>query len=319
MKSVAAGLSMTVLAALTTACGGGGNDNSQVTGSSTLEPVVAGLTGYSLVWQDEFETAGLPDEAKWDYDTYRNPQWHNNELQYYTARRLENSRIESGSLKITALDEPFSSRSNWGGKQYTSTRLVTRGKAEWTYGHFEIRAKLPCAIGTWPAIWMLPSNPFKFATTCDASVPEWQGNADCDAWPNSGEIDIMEHVGFDPGVVHGTVHTKAYYWANWNQHKGSIVLPDFDQFHRYQLIWTADQITWLVDDIPYFSYVRESQDWAAWPFSEPFHLILNLAMGGNWGRAGGPIDNLALPARMEVDYVRVYASEPDGSKSLAPE
>ena len=273
-------------------------------------------TAARLIWSDEFDDASkdgrqAPRSDRWAIDIWP-ARKVNDEDQAYTARH-QNVRVESGVLILEAHQEAYQDA------QYTSARVHTKGLLDLQYGQIEVRAKLPRGQGTWPAIWMLPSNPFKFATTCDASVPEWQGNADCDAWPNSGEIDIMEHVGFDPGVVHGTVHTKAYYWANWNQHKGSIVLPDFDQFHRYQLIWTADQITWLVDDIPYFSYVRESQDWAAWPFSEPFHLILNLAMGGNWGRAGGPIDNRALPARMEVDYVRVYASEPDGSKSLAPE
>ena len=266
-------------------------------------------TAARLIWSDEFDDASkdgrqAPRSDRWAIDIWPAGKV-NDEDQAYTARH-QNVRVESGVLILEAHQEAYQDA------QYTSARVHTKGLLDLQYGQIEVRAKLPRGQGTWPAIWMLPSNPFKFATTCDASVPEWQGNADCDAWPNSGEIDIMEHVGFDPGVVHGTVHTKAYYWANWNQHKGSIVLPDFDQFHRYQLIWTADQITWLVDDIPYFSYVRESQDWAAWPFSEPFHLILNLAMGGNWGRAGGPIDNRALPARMEVDYVRVYASEPDG-------
>ena len=277
-------------------------------------PILSGIEAFQrlarpdargqLIWSDEFDDAPSGDTQGLSPERWVFERWPagkvNNEDQAYTSR-LKNARVESGALVLEAHHEAFQ------GAQYTSARVHTKGLLDLHYGQIEVRAKLPRGQGTWPAIWMLPSNPFKFATTCDASIPEWQGNGDCDAWPNSGEIDIMEQVGFDPGVIHGTVHSKAYYWARWNQHKGSIVLPDFDQFHRYQLIWTADQIIWLVDDVPYFSYVRESDDWQAWPFSEPFHLILNLAIGGDWGRAGGPIDHTMLPARMEVDYVRVYA------------
>jgi len=289
MKSVAAGLSMTVLAALTTACGGGGNDNSQVTGSSTLEPVVAGLTGYSLVWQDEFETAGLPDEAKWDYDTYRNPQWHNNELQYYTARRLENSRIENGSLKITALDEPFSSRSNWGGKQYTSTRLVTRGKAEWTYGHFEIRAKLPCAIGTWPAIWMLGSH----------TLPAEPN------WPASGEIDIMEQRGFNSAEkmkVLGTLHFQDAYAGGGPTVEQSLTSACTD-FNTYHMTWTPTEIKIGVNGGVYNTYNKPPNATPNnWPFDNPQYLLLNVAVGGTLG--GNTIRD--LPSSMEVEFVRVW-------------
>jgi len=257
----------------------------------------------SLVWSDEFEGAGSetvasPDENRWVFDVWP-PGKVNSEDQAYTDR-LKNARVAEGWLVIEAHKESY------GEAAYTSARLHTLGKLDLRYGAIEVRARLPKGQGTWPAIWMLPSDPFQFATTCDASVDSWQGNADCDAWPNSGEIDIMEHVGFDPGVVHGTVHTQAYYWAKWNQHKGSVFLDDFHDFHRYQLVWTEQQMLWLVDDIPYYSYVRSNNDWRAWPFSEPFHLILNLAIGGNWGRAGGPIDDASLPAQFAVDYVRIY-------------
>ena len=278
------------------------------------QPILSGLEIYaisgpspflkgSLVWSDEFEGAGSetvasPDENRWVFDVWP-PGKVNSEDQAYTDR-VKNARVAEGWLVIEAHKESY------GEAAYTSARLHTLGKLDLRYGAIEVRARLPKGQGTWPAIWMLPSDPFQFATTCDASVDSWQGNADCDAWPNSGEIDIMEHVGFDPGVVHGTVHTQAYYWAKWNQHKGSVFLNDFDDFHRYQLVWTEQQMLWLVDDIPYYSYVRSSNDWRAWPFSEPFHLILNLAIGGNWGRAGGPIDDASLPAQFAVDYVRIY-------------
>lgn len=258
----------------------------------------------ALIWSDEFDDGAespvqSPSIDRWQYDIWPAGKV-NSEDQTYTDR-LKNVRVEAGHLVIEAHREALA------GAAYTSGRIHTKDRLDVRYGVIEVKAKLPEGQGTWPAIWMLPSDAFKFATTCDASVGEWQGNGACDAWPNSGEIDIMEHVGFDPGVVHGTVHSKAYYWAKWNQHKGSVLVTNFTEFHRYQLIWTADKLVWLIDDIPYFSYVREGNDWESWPFNEPFHLILNLAVGGNWGRAGGPIDDDSLPARFEVDYVRVYA------------
>ena len=150
-------------------------------------PVAGVPAGWKLVWSDEFNTDGLPDARKWDYDTVRNKAgWYNDELQYYARERAENARVADGTLIITALKEKMTGAPDYGGQSYTSARLLTRGKADWTYGFFEIRAKLPCGLGTWPAIWMLG-----------------QG-AD---WPLVGEIDIMEHVGKKPGEVLGTVHT----------------------------------------------------------------------------------------------------------------
>ena len=142
--------------------------------------------GYNLVWQDEFDIAGLPSSTKWAYDTEANQTgWYNNEKQYYAAARLQNSEVKNGKLIITARKEALTSAADYGGQQYTSARLITNGKASWTYGHFEIRAKMPCGKGTWPAIWTL-------------------GTVN-DPWPANGEIDIMEHVGMDPTTVHGTI------------------------------------------------------------------------------------------------------------------
>ncbi len=192
------------------------------------------------------------------------------------------------------------------GGSYTSGRVHSSGKGDFLYGRFEVRAKLPAGMGTWPAIWMLPSDPFKYATTCGEGK-DWQGSSNCDAWPNSGEIDIMEHVGYQMDHVHGTVHTQAYYWAKWEQRKGRILVDGVDEdFHLYALEWTPDRIDIFVDDSLYFTYVNEKNGWETWPFDQPFHVILNVAIGGMWGRSGGGIDDDIFPVRMEVDYVRVY-------------
>ena len=171
---------------------------------------------------------GLPDATKWSYDIERNSAgWFNNELQYYGNARVENSRVENGMLVITARREDLSTAGlpDWSGQRYSSARLVTRDKASWTYGFIEVRAKLPCGVGTWPAIWTL-------------SMPPQTG------WPDDGEIDIMEHVGFDPGVVHGTVHTGAYNHTRGNQRSATTNVADAcNEFHRYQMTWSASRIT----------------------------------------------------------------------------
>ncbi|MDH3409515.1 MAG: glycoside hydrolase family 16 protein, partial [Gammaproteobacteria bacterium] len=188
----------------------------------------------------------------------------------------------------------------------TSGRVHSMGKGDFLYGRFEVRAKLPNGKGTWPAIWMLPSDPYKYATTCEAGE-DWQGSPTCDAWPNSGEIDIMEHVGYQMGHVHGTVHNEAYYWAKWEQRKGRILIDGVDEdFHVYALEWTPERIDIFADGSRYFMYVNEGTGWNVWPYDQPFHLILNVAVGGMWGRSGGGIDDTIFPQRMLVDYARVY-------------
>ncbi|MBA4766659.1 MAG: glycoside hydrolase family 16 protein [Porphyrobacter sp.] len=246
--------------------------------------------GYALVWSDEFDTPGLPDPAKWKYDTFRNQEgWFNNEKQYYAAGREKNARVVNGRLVIEAHAEDISSAryADWGKQKYTSARLITQGLGDWTYGFFEIRAKLPCGRGTWPAIWMLPSDP---------SVK----------WPAGGEIDIMEHVGFDPGVIHHSIHTSAFNFSRGTQKTSSHTVPDAcDAMHKYQLLWTADFMLFGVDDQPKLLFKKESDKEARWPFDKPQHLLLNIAVGGNWGGQKG-VDDAAFPAQMEVDYVRVY-------------
>ncbi|HEX6637911.1 MAG TPA: glycoside hydrolase family 16 protein [Steroidobacteraceae bacterium] len=241
-----------------------------------------------MVWSDEFDTPGLPDTGKWDYDIDRNSAgWYNNELQYYANARLENSRVENGNLVLTARREDLTTLPDWGGQHYSSARLLTRGKATWTYGFIEIRAKLPCGRGTWPALWMLSAPP---QTT----------------WPDDGEIDIMEHVGFDPGVVHGTMHTAAYNHTRNNSRTATTTVADAcTAFHKYQLTWTANQIKVGVDDRNYYQYSNDHSGNAEWPFDSPQYLILNVAVGGDWGGQMG-VDDSIFPVQMEVDYVRVY-------------
>lgn len=252
---------------------------------------------WRLVWSDEFEGDSL-DLEKWSFNIWP-ARKVNDEDQAYTDR-ARNIRIEDGKLVIEAHKEDYD------GASYTSGRIHSSGKGDFLYGRAEVRAKLPRGMGTWPAIWMLPSDPFRYATTCGAGT-DWQGIADCDAWPNSGEIDIMEHVGYQMGHVHGTVHNEAYYWLKWEQRKGRILLDDVDQdFHVYALEWTPERIDIFADDTHYFTYVNEGTGWRAWPYDHPFHLILNVAVGGMWGRSGGGIDDSIFPQQMEVDYVRVY-------------
>jgi beta-glucanase (GH16 family) len=274
--------------------------------AKTGEPVLHGLVirqktqdtrNWQVVWADEFDYQGAPDSKKWSFDEWP-ARKVNDEDQTYTSR-AKNARVKDGKLIIQAHKEKFL------GAEYTSARIHSLGKGDFLYGKVDVRAKLPAGQGTWSAIWMLPSDPFRYASNCQTGN-DWQGSDDCDAWPNSGEIDIMEHVGFDMQNVHGTVHNKAYYWKNWQQRKASVEGIDVDKaYHVYSLEWTPDTITVLFDGSPYFYYKNEAEGWEAWPYDHPYHLILNLAIGGGWGRAGGPIDESLFPVQMEVDYVRI--------------
>lgn len=233
-----------------------------------------------LVWSDEFNYTGLPDSARWGYDVGGHG-WGNHELQYYTKARKENARVENGHLVIEARKEPMN------GKEYSSARLTTKGRGDWTYGRIDVRAKLPKGVGTWPAIWMLGSvTPLK--------------------WPDDGEIDIMEHVGYDQGVVHASIHCKKYYHSIGTQKTATTRVPDCSEaFHVYSLEWDTENITILVDNKPYFHFKNEHSDATAWPFDKPFHLLLNIAVGGDWGGQKG-VDASVYPQQMLVDYVRVY-------------
>jgi beta-glucanase (GH16 family) len=176
-----------------------------------------------------------------------------------------------------------------GGKAYTSARMVSKFKGDWRYARIEVSAKLPGGRGTWPAIWMLST--------------DWKYGG----WPASGEIDIMEHVGFDPGLIHGTIHTEAYNFVKGTQKEGKILIPDCtDQFHLYAIDWSENKVDFYVDDKRYHTVTRDpKEDFKGWPFDERFHLIMNIAVGGNWGGLKG-VDDSIWPQRMEVEYVRVY-------------
>ena len=239
-----------------------------------------------LVWRDEFDGTSL-DPNKWEYDTSRNKLgWHNGEKQYYSAGR--NSRVANGLLTIEARHERLDPKRfpDWGGQEYTSARLLSKGLG-WKYGFYEIRAKLPCARGTWPAIWMLP--------------------VDMRAWPDDGEIDIMEQVGSEPNLIYASLHTKLFnHTINTQRSAQKLVPTSCTAFHVYQLDWRPDSITIGVDGKGILR-VRNNVPGGkgAWPFFTPFKMILNLAIGGDWAGAKG-IDNEAMPQRMEVDYVRVW-------------
>jgi beta-glucanase (GH16 family) len=228
-------------------------------------------------WTEEFNTDGAPDASKWSYDIGGNG-WGNNEFQYYTDGL--NASVNSGVLTITAKKEPFA------GTAYTSARMVTKNKADWLYGRFEIKAKLPKGRGTWPAIWMLPTE----------SV--------YGVWPNSGEIDIMEHVGYDLNNVHFTLHAKAFYGGN-GKGESKIISGATDDFHIYRLDWTPYGIRGYFDNEKVFEYINPNSGYASWPYDKKFHMLLNIAVGGSWGGAQG-VDDTIFPAAMQIDYVRFY-------------
>jgi beta-glucanase (GH16 family) len=239
---------------------------------------------YQLVWADEFNYEGYPDENKWSYDLGNgcpNCNWGNNENQYYT-NGLRNAKVENGQLIINAIKEDIYTY------HYTSSRLITKYKGDWKYGKIEVRAKLPAGRGIWPAIWMLPT--------------DWEYGG----WPESGEIDIMEFVGYQPDSIYGSAHSKTYYHSIGTQKTKGLFLNDTNRnYHTYGITWDENTISFTVDGKSYFKVLNEKTGFKAWPFDKRFHLLLNVAVGGFWGGAKG-IDDTIFPQRMEVDYVRVY-------------
>ncbi len=247
---------------------------------------------FELIWSDEFNYTGLPDSTKWKYDVGGHG-WGNDELEYYTYKRTENARVENGKLIIEARKEDYK------GKDFTSARIVAKGNGDWLYGRIEIRAKLPNGCGTWPAAWML-SNDWTYG-----------------AWPESGEIDIMEHVGHAMGVNHVSCHSFDYQWKKGTQKTASIYLKSIDSaFYTYALEWRPDRIDAFVDDSLYFTLKKEPGGWTRWPFDKPFCLILNVAIGGAWAASNG-IDESVFPQQLVVDYVRVYKFK-SGKDTIPP-
>lgn len=247
-----------------------------------------------LVWAEEFDYTGAPNATRWTNEV---GFIRNREAQFYTTRR-ENARVENGRLIIEARKEqvaiPPGGRAARGrtNASYTSASLTTHGLAEWKHVRIEVRAKLPQGRGVWPAIWLLGGNQSRVG------------------WPRCGEIDVMEYVGFDTNTIHANIHTAKYNHARGTGKGGRLrVEAPFNDFHVYAVDWQRDRMEFFVDDKNYFTYAREPDAGDdVWPFDQPFYLILNLAIGGEWGGQRG-IDDSIFPQRYEVDYVRVYQRE----------
>lgn len=232
----------------------------------------------TIAWADDFSTDGAPDANKWQYDT-GGSGWGNNELEYYT-NTTNNAYVKDGMLTIVAKKEDM------GGMKYTSSRMASKFSSDMLYGRIEVRAKIPAGKGTWPAIWMLP-NDYAYGS-----------------WPNSGEIDIMEHVGYDPGNVHFSIHDQVN--NGGNSKTSTLNIPTaMTDFHLYRADWTPEGIKGYYDDKLVFTFANENKGFNTWPFDKPFHILLNLAIGGNWGGIQG-VDDSIFPVAMQVDYVHFY-------------
>jgi len=251
---------------------------------------------YTLVWHDEFDgpNGSLPDPKKWTYDL-GGGGWGNQELESYT-NSAENAHIENGNLVITARKENFEG-SDHIAREFTSARLKTQGLFSQTYGRFEARIKIPSGQGMWPAFWMMGDN--------ISSV----------GWPKCGEIDIMENVGKEPGLVHGSLHGPTTTGAATDL-TSTVSLPTGKDFaatyHLYAVEWEPDAVRFYVDDTLYATFAANSvastpTTAGSWVFDHPYFLILNVAVGGSW--PGPPDATTAFPQTMLVDYVRVYAAK----------
>jgi len=232
---------------------------------------------WELAWAEEFDYNGKPDAGYWGFEK---GHIRNNELQYYTDQ-LENVSVSDGVCTITAKVE--------GPDSITSASINTLGKYDFLYGRVEVRARIPSALGTWPAIWMLGVN-----------------RSDV-GWPACGEIDIMEHVGYDPAKIHANIHTAAYNHVKGTNKGNTISVGDpSDDFHVYAMEWYEDHMDFFFDDSLYFSYANDmAGDPDTWPFDEPHYLLINLAYGGGWGGREG-VDTTLLPLEYLIDYVRHY-------------
>ncbi|SBT40255.1 glycoside hydrolase family 16 protein [Micromonospora auratinigra] len=266
----------------------------------TSTPALAGPG--AVTWSDDFTGAAgtAPDAGKWRYDT-GGSGWGNNELQYYTSSTRNAALDGNGNLVITARKENPSGYGCWYGScQYTSARLLTRGTFAQAYGRFEARIKIPRGQGLWPAFWMLGDD------------------IGTNPWPNSGEIDIMENVGYEPSTVHGTIHGPGYSGAGGLG--GAATLPGgqalADTFHTYAVDWAPDSITWYLDGVAYTRKTPADVGGNKWVFDHPFFLLLNVAVGGNW--PGSPDGSTVFPQTMVIDYVRVQSWDTGGGSTGAP-
>lgn len=232
---------------------------------------------WELTWSDEFNYTGKPDEASWGYET---GYIRNRELQYYTDQ-IRNAKVENGHCTIQAILEAEDS--------ITSASINTFNKVDFLYGRIEVRARIPSALGSWPAIWMLGTNRREVG------------------WPACGEIDIMEHVGFDPDKIHANIHTRSYNHVLGTNKGDHIEATDpWAAFHIYALEWFEDRMDFFFDDSLYFSFQNDmAGNNDTWPFDKPHYLLLNLAYGGSWGGQQG-VDTSLLPLKYVIDYVRYY-------------
>jgi beta-glucanase (GH16 family) len=232
-------------------------------------------TGWELVWQDEFEGDAI-NRDNWTFDLGGGGGWGNHEWQWYTDRP-ENVRLEEGILIIEAREEEFLRG------DYTSGRIKTQWRHNWTYGRFEARIQIPFGQGIWPAFWLL--------------------GAEGGVWPNNGEIDVMENIGREPHTVYGTVHGPGYSGGNGVGSPYAQVAPFAEDFHVYAVEWEPETIRWYVDDQHTFTVTADDVP-GKWVFDHPFFIIMNVAVGGDW--PGYPDKTTTFPQQMLVDYVRVY-------------
>ncbi len=257
------------------------NDDTYVPSSNEGFTSPDNYSGYKLAWADEFNGTAI-NTADWSYDI-GGSGWGNNESQYYT-NDAKNAYLKNGKLVIEAIKEKTVNR------DYSSARLLTKGKKEFTFGRIDIRAKLPYGQGIWPALWMLGANINQVS------------------WPACGEIDIMEHLGHDSKKVYGTIH-----WGNVGDTKskntqGVYVLQSgktfADEFHVFSMDWEKDKLSILVDDKVIFTTTAAKLGANPYPYNAPFFFIFNVAVGGIW--PGYPDATTTFPQRMEVDYIRVF-------------
>ncbi|MBW8682847.1 carbohydrate-binding protein [Chitinophaga rhizophila] len=257
-------------------------DTNTITYTAKGNVVFEGNPAWTLVFSDEFNGTGMPDRSKWYIDP-RPKGWINGEQQVYVDSTRDNARQRNGHLVITGKkDYPTGNAA----EPWSSARLVTQGKFDFRYGKVEVRARLPRARGSWPAIWLMPTT------------------SAYGAWPRSGELDVMEHVGNKFGTVLSTIHTQKRNWTNTGGISGTKIMMDVDTvFHVYAMEWNADSIRFTFDSSHILTYVNPRTDWQDWPFDQQFFLILNLAIGGGMG---GAVTDADWPDSMLVDYARIY-------------